>query len=744
MFKSILAFFCVVLCGVNFVCGADDVAAVKLQKAGAEYCAMNTASVLKAMALAADWQMANPSRHKPYDWTQGAYYCGLAALAGIAGDGKYSDELLRVAKVCEWKPGPRKYHADDHCVCQAFIDLYQKNNTPGMLDPTISRFDEIIAEPRDGDLDFSKKGASDKWSWCDSLFMAPPAWTMLAHVTGDAKYLDYMDRHWWLTSDYLFDKEECLYFRDSNYFDRKEANGRKVFWGRGNGWVIGGLVRVLQYLPEKHPSRKKYIRQYKQMMEKIASLQGDDGFWHASLLDPASYPAPETSSSGFFVYGLAWGVNNGILDAKKYRPAVEKGWQGLTGHLAADGMLCWVQAIGSDPKGVKESDTEVYGVGAFLLAGSEVFKMCAMDTDKKVKVKVTNKLPFLRTAETVELPFKTLLKCFGGLDSQRIVVMDGKSSRILPVQVVFDYQGKPEKFLFQVDVSASASRELDLLLVDGAFPMPQFSSRAFSMFVPQRKDDFAWENDRTAYRMYGPALQNTPGENSGSGVDVWVKKVARLVVKDLYAKGDYHKDHGEGLDFYKVGTSRGCGGTAIKSADKYYNSANYVKWNIIANGPIRTQFELSYDTWLAGGRSVSELKTISLDAGSFLSKFESHFITTSSEKLTAAVGIAIRKTGGTSKFDADKGWMSYAEPEDPANGIIKCGVVLNPDHDAKSDTTLTDQCLVSDVGKKADLVYYAGSSWSKAGYFASADDWNRYLDDFRARLGSPLKVKIID
>ena len=144
--------------------------------------------------------------------------------------------------------------------------------------------------------------------------MAPTVWAKMANVTGKEKYLDFMYQEYKFTTDYLYDKEEDLYFRDSNYFTRKEANGEKVFWGRGNGWVFAGLPIIIRELPSKYEHKDYFVTIYKEMAAKILSLQSSDGFWHASLLDPASYPNPEMSATAFFVFGMAWGINNGYLD----------------------------------------------------------------------------------------------------------------------------------------------------------------------------------------------------------------------------------------------------------------------------------------------------------------------------------------------------------------------------------------------------------------------------------------------
>src|SRR5580698_97329 len=281
--------------------------------------------ILTAMQHVADWQLAHPSMHKTTDWTQGAGYDGFMALAGISGDPKYRDAMLAMGETHDWQLGTRKYHADDQCVGQTYAELYFLYRDPKMIARMREKFDAIMAHPSAvTSLDFKQPDhkALELWSWCDSLFMAPPAWMRLYAATDDERYMDYAITNWWRTTDYLYDKDEHLFYRDSTYFNKKEANGQKVFWSRGNGWVMAGLVRMLQYLPMNHPDRPRFEQLFKDMAAKVLACQQPDGLWHSSLLDPASYPLKETSGSAFFTYALAWGVNQGLLDGAKFKPAI--------------------------------------------------------------------------------------------------------------------------------------------------------------------------------------------------------------------------------------------------------------------------------------------------------------------------------------------------------------------------------------------------------------------------------------
>jgi unsaturated rhamnogalacturonyl hydrolase len=343
-----------------------------------------TGKDVKAVLTAvADWQVNTPLKHEPGDWTNGALYAGMAEWAGIAGTDTYYTWLKGLADKMSWTyfihENPlRRYHADDYCVGQMYVELYRKYNDKSMIKPMRDYLDKMIKDPAKGDLKFvntKEYWATQRWSWCDALFMGPTVWAKIGNVTHKKKYFDFMYSEYKASTDYLFDKEESLYFRDSNYFTRKEANGAKIFWGRGNGWVFAGLPVIIRELPLKYEHRDYFIDIYKAMAARLLTLQQPDGAWHASLLDPASYPNPEMSATAFFVFGIAWGIDNGYLDKEKYMPAVVNGWKAMVNSVWPDGKVGFIQPIGADPKAVTREMTEVYGVGGFLMAGTEIYKM---------------------------------------------------------------------------------------------------------------------------------------------------------------------------------------------------------------------------------------------------------------------------------------------------------------------------------------------------------------------------------
>jgi len=332
-------------------------------------------AVLEVMTKAANWQLDHPSTHEPWDWTQAAFYTGVMALAGVSDDPRYLAAMRAMGERNQWRPGLRPGHADDYAVIATYAKLSQIDKERRMLAPALALFNFLLTRKYDEPLAWGGGIESREWAWCDALFMAPPALAAVTAATGDRRYLDLASRLWWKTTDFLYDKDEHLYFRDSRFFDQREPNGRKVFWSRGNGWVIAGLARFLQDMPDDYPDRPRFLALYREMAEKVVAVQGEDGYWRSSLLDPASLPNPETSGTGFFTFSLAWGINRGLVDRRTYEPAVRRGWAALVRAVRPDGMLGWVQRIGDKPGATSADTTEVYGVGALLLAGSEVYRL---------------------------------------------------------------------------------------------------------------------------------------------------------------------------------------------------------------------------------------------------------------------------------------------------------------------------------------------------------------------------------
>lgn len=333
---------------------------------------LKSRDVRAAMTKVADWQLRVAEPEFNREWTYAALYDGLLAASDTTGDARYRDAVLRFAEQQHWKLVDTRFpHADDMALGQAYLDLY-------LSDPPAARKPERVADTRatlDRLVDWPDDPAQDLWWWCDALFMAPPVLARMYVATGDHKYLEIMDREWAITTQHLYDADEHLYFRDSRYLTQKQANGRPLFWSRGNGWVLGALVKVLEVLPADDPARPKYIEEFRAMCATVASIQGADGLWRSGLLDPGAYDLPEISGSSFFTYAIAYGINERILDRKRFEPVVMRSWKGILSHIYADGRLGSIQPIDGQPGIFKPSASYVYGVGGFLLAGSEVDRL---------------------------------------------------------------------------------------------------------------------------------------------------------------------------------------------------------------------------------------------------------------------------------------------------------------------------------------------------------------------------------
>jgi rhamnogalacturonyl hydrolase YesR len=278
---------------------------------------------------------------------------------------RFVERATAWAQANQWSIGGDQ-NPDWQCAGQSFLELYLRDRVAAHLVPTQTVIDGVVAAGQPG---------RKIWWWADALFMAPPVFARLGAITAQDKYVTAMSTMWWDVTSALYDPSAGLFFRDAGYLTKKCPNGQKMFWSRGNGWVMAGLSRVLDYLPAGHPERAKLVAQLQTMAARVAALQKADGFWPSCLTDAANYAEPETSGTSAFVFALAHGVEQGRLDGATYLPSIRRGWTALVGAVDRAGKLGWVQPVGAAPGPTKQSDTQPYGVGLFLLAGSEVAKI---------------------------------------------------------------------------------------------------------------------------------------------------------------------------------------------------------------------------------------------------------------------------------------------------------------------------------------------------------------------------------
>jgi hypothetical protein len=378
-----------------------------------------------------------------------------------------------------------------------------------------------------------------------------------------------------------------------------------------------------------------------------------------------------------------------------------------------------------------------------ILAGN-----LAMHSQNKI-VTITNSLSADREFETVELTKKDL-----GLPSsaklENYAVKEINSGLALESQTVDnDGDGVMDVLLFQPKISASSQKEFEISASDSS---PESKNiNCYSRFVPERTDDYAWENNKVAFRTYGPVAQkmvedNIPGGTLTSGIDAWLKRVDYPIINKWYEKatngtGTYHKDTGEGLDNFHVGDSRGIGGIAVNVDGKYYFSKNFISWKTITTGPIRTSFILTYADWDAQGNKITESKLISLDYGSYLSRFE---ISITGTKNIAA-GITLHDKKGTIGTNLKEGWLSHWEPIDDSE--IGTGLVAPKGTLISFDNHVTDEKDLSNLYgnlkvKDNKVVYYVGFGWKKGSPYQNKKDWEAYLSSFAKKINNPLKVKV--
>lgn len=343
--------------------------------------------------LVADWQIHHQddflnstqtnfqgfNRYSFGGWLTGTMAVGMVEWGQIPANEKYLNFIRQQAEQFNWQVEQRIYDADDYMIGQTYLELYDLDQHAHYLTPLKRRLDYLYAnwptvnKTAEASCVEMLSNCRERWTWIDALFMAAPVWAHMAKSTNEKKYLEFADHEFWASFDKFWDEKESLLYRDARFIGARDQDDKKIFWSRGNGWVMGSIVRVLDVLPKDHASRDKYLKHFKLMAEKLADIQQTDGSWHPSLLNPQHFDMPENSGSSFYTYALAWGINNGVIAQEKYLPIVERAWSNLASNIYADGRLAYVQPSGYDPRTTHKEDTDVYGVGAFLLAASQVY-----------------------------------------------------------------------------------------------------------------------------------------------------------------------------------------------------------------------------------------------------------------------------------------------------------------------------------------------------------------------------------
>lgn len=700
-------------------------------------------STLNLLRKVADWQLrlweTEGMRRPKWDWTNATAYTGFMALSKIANDPAYIKAMCNIGKALEWNTGPYRTFADDYCVGQMYSQMHSLYKDQGMIFHFQQLADSIAVQPHNESLEWKNEINLREWAWNGALFMGPPALAYLSTATGERKYLDVADKLWWKTTDYLYDQEENLYYRDSKYFKLREANGKKVFWSRGNGFVMGGLVKMLDNMPENYPGKLRFVELFKKMAAKIASIQQEDGTWQSSLLDPASYPGKEASGTGFYCFALTWGINNGLLPYNQYYPIVEKAWAALVSSVHPDGKVGYVQQIGEKAGIADYNNSDSYGVGAFLLAGSEMVELLLKHSRNALIISLYNSTGLERREEIIELPYEKLTEKIRNATNKKIKIVDCLTGAEILYQLEFRGEKKPANLLLQVSLMPGVKLFAHIIEEKPS----AIITKTYARFVPERFDDFTWENDRIAFRMFGTELEKTieKGANENAyGIDVWSKRTPDFIIDKWYKSADYHTDFGEGLDFYHVGFTLGAGNIAPYINDSIYYSKNYRRYKVLENGPLRSSFQLNYDDWDVNGIPVGVSKIISLDAGSQLNKMEVTYSFKNKNVLPVAVGIVKRPENGNILLDEKQGVMAYWEPQHGNDGTIGVGcITTEPVTEMKVNK---DQLLlISNANAQKPFVYYTGAAWDKAGFITTAQQWFKYLENYQYKRQHPVIIE---
>ena len=711
-------------------------------------------------------------------WDDAAYHTGNMEAYKLLGNARwlaYSDAWARYNlwqgarekdqskwKYANYGEGQDYVLFGDWQICfQTYLDIYEMQPDDYKIARALEVMDYEVRQPQ-----------NDFWWWADALYMVMPVMTKLYKTTGDVKYLDKLYENFKWSDDLMFDKDEQLYYRDAKYIWPKvktACNGGKSFWARGDGWVLAGLAKVLSDMPKDYKHRDFFELRFRQLAEGVARVQRPGGYWSRSMLCEQDAPGPETSGTAFFTYGMLWGVNNGILNRSKYEPVIEKAWQYLiTTALQPDFSVGYVQPIGEKPdptKTVNARSQANFGTGAFLLAACEHLRYENLQSGNRATLKVSISNPANEYREQVaELPADTIFKRLKIQGGREFIVFDAGGLEV-PYQLSSD-----GKVLIEAGVRPKGTQTFT---IRRGTPKV-YKTVCYGRIFPERKDDFAWENDRGAYRVYGPALQKT-GEKS-YGVDVWTKNTPELVLDQrywiedvvmmpaveklrkenrqrgdsLYRLNSYHNDHGRGSDLYRVGATLGCGTPALIVDDELIYPYCFKTYRILDEGPLRFSVQLDYESKVIGEDTITEHRIITLDKGSNFNRSTVWYdgFTTVVE---LATGVVVHQEDRNSVVLA-KDYVHYADPTDniPVNNCQLFVAALFPDgvnetairQFKKVDSGAVGHALgIVDNYSGLPYTYYFGSAWSKFDVRTQAE-WQQRIDWKLRNVRQPLTIDI--
>lgn len=752
--------------------------------------AESSREVLSLIDKVNDYWQAHNAPNKRAFWDNAAYYTGnmeAYRLMGKAQWYQYSDQWCRHN---DWKGAKSndkrnwKYQwygeGDDFVlfgdwqICfQTYIDMY--NLVP--TDYKVARAKEVMAyECQMQDNKF--------WWWADALYMVMPVMTKMYRLTNNEMYLDKLYENFLWSDSLMWDAEAQLYYRDGKYIWSKvktSCDGGKSFWARGDGWVLAGLAKVLADMPRDYRNRDIFVQRFQQLAEGVARCQQAEGYWSRSMLCEGDAPGPETSGTAFFCYGLEWGVNHGYLNKNTYGPVIERAWNYLRSKaLQPDGSIGFVQPIGEkpDPTKIVDSHSQApFGTGAWLLAACERMRYLDETCSHGVKPGAPQIAPqSRRTTITVENPTDDNRQDVVEVDAQQIfdklkigggrqfIVLDGDAVE-QPYQITSD-----GKLLIQVFLAPHSSATFTLVTGEPKVYRLDVNGRIY----PNREDDLTWENDKNAWRFYGPKMHNKGvsgfdtfaknvtypiqdqlyhNELTSYGVNERLKKQGRggewaQIHRDLYT---YHRDKGQGMDAYTVGATLGAGAPALMDGDKLLLPDVYEKAEILDNGPLR--FTVRQQMYERDG--VRESRLISQDKGTHLAKVQVTYEADDNGKINGkslCAGIAVHESQPKAYVINQKGgYVTYADALDTPqgqNGQLYIGLLFTEKMKSlrylpmpeKKSGAVGHVVGITSYRAGQPFTYYAGSAWSKYDV-PNQQVWEAQLQTYARNIQHPLIVK---
>lgn len=745
-----------------------------------------SAQVLKKIEKVNDYWQANNSPQCRAFWDNAAYFTGNMEAYRLTGKAQYYEYSEKWCRHNNWMGATSndksrwryKTYGEgndfvlfgDWQICfQTYIDMY--NLVPA--DYKVARAIEVMSH--ECSMEDNKF-----WWWADALYMVMPVMTKMYLLTGEVKYLDKLHENFLWSDSLMWDKEAQLYYRDGKYIWPKvttACDGGKSFWARGDGWVLAGLAKVLADMPRDYQHRPIFVQRFQQLAEGVARCQQPGGYWSRSMLCEDDAPGPETSGTAFFCYGLLWGVNHGYLDKAQYAPVIEKAWNYLsTKALQADGSIGYVQPIGEKPDPTKIVDARSqapFGTGAWLLAACERVRYLDGTASqqplqgaprtadgKSMTVTVSNPTAHDR-CDVVELSADAVFSALDIAGGRQFLVLDGDNVE-RPYQLTHD-----GKVLFQAFVAPMKTATFTLKRGEPRAARLDCNGRIY----PDREDDLTWENDKCAWRMYGPKMHN----KGVSGFDTFAKNVTYPVQDALYhseltsyavnarlkkvGRGSewaqlhrdvytYHRDRGQGMDAYTVGTTLGAGAPALMDGGNLIMPDVYEKAEIIENGPLRFRVRLQ----MYEQHGIRETRTFTQDKGTHLARVEVAY-SGAAAGTPVASGIVVHKSQPTAyAINKKAGYIAYSDALDTPqgqNGQLFIGCYYPEKMKALKYQPLPEEKAggighvlgITTLAADKPFTYYAGSAWSKYDVPTMAV-WEQLLQHYADNLKNPLKVEI--